>query len=349
MPALGDAKGRFQVDRLLSNLRWVLLLGVALLTFLEAFARGQVVLEPAYLLPRLFLLCVAVLYNVAVVILLSRGSISRLLPAITLFVDTLLIIGLVLTSGGMASLLLVFGLFPVLTAALRFDQPISLLVSLMVTASLGGALYTISPRGPWSGPNPLFALMLALAIAAVVGSVLNMRLRAVFDRNRESEIETERRKLHAAREHSRLTFELASTLSASLKYNKVLDAVLEVADKGLKELGRDDAGQVGMPYEEQARRQVEDLVNLLDVAVDDVGLEDVLVPVVARRAVDVEEFRLALAGGELLEELPPGALAPAPRQREAPRLQARPGEVDGLHREGIEVLGAGEGGPVMVA
>jgi len=245
MPTLIDTKGRFQVDRLLSNLRWLLLVGAALLIFLEAFARGQGVFEAGYLLPRLLLLVVAALYNVAVIVVLSRGLVSHLFPAVTLILDTILIIGLVLTSGGMASLLLVFGLFPVLTAALRFDQPTSLLASLIVTAGLGGVLYAASPRSSWTGPNPLFALVLALAMAAVVGSVLNMRLRAIFERNRQEEIDAERRKLHAAREQSRLTSELASTLSATLKYDKVLDAVLEIAEKGLKELGRDDAIQVG--------------------------------------------------------------------------------------------------------
>ena len=245
MPTLLDTKGRFQVDRLLSNLRWLLLLGAALLIFLEAFARGRGVFELAYLLPRLLLLVVAVLYNVAVIVVLSRGPVSHLFPAITLVLDTVLIIGLVLTSGGMASLLLVFGLFPVLTAALRFEQPTSLLASLIVTGGLGGVLYAASPGSSWTGPNPLFALVLALAMAAVVGSVLNTRLRAISERNRQQEIDAERRKLHAAREQSRLTSELASTLSATLKYDTVLDAVLEIAEKGLKELGRDDAVQVG--------------------------------------------------------------------------------------------------------
>ncbi|MGD2146836.1 MAG: GAF domain-containing sensor histidine kinase [Anaerolineae bacterium] len=245
MPTLVDTKGRFQVDRLLSNLRWLLLLGASLLLFFEAFARGQGTIEVAYLLPRLLLVVVAVLYNLAVIIVLARGPVSHLFPAITLVLDTVLIIGLVLTSGGMASLLLVFGLFPVLTAALRFHQPTSLLASLIVTAGLGGVLFSATPRSSWTGPNSLFALVLALAMAAVVGSVLNMRLRAVSERNRQQEIDAERRKLHAAREQSRLTSELASTLSATLKYDTVLDAVLEIAEKGLKELGRDDAVQVG--------------------------------------------------------------------------------------------------------
>jgi signal transduction histidine kinase len=245
MPAPGEALNQSQIDRLLSNLRWALVLAMALILILDAFATGGDVPEAASLVPQILLLIVAVLYNIAVAFFLSHRPVSRLLPGLTLVVDVLLTIGLILSSGGLTSPLLLFGFFPVLTAALRFRQPVGLLVALIVAASFGGALYLVSPGASWAELNPLLVLVVALVLTAVVGSFLNEGAKGVVDRRRQAEIAEERRKLRAAREHSRLTFELASTLSATLNYNRVLRAVLEVGEKGMQELGQDSASQAG--------------------------------------------------------------------------------------------------------
>jgi signal transduction histidine kinase len=245
MPTPGEAPKQFQIDRLLSNLRWALLLGVALVMVLDAFATGGGGPGVGALLLRFALLLAAVVYNGAVTFLLARGPVSRFLPALTLVVDTLLSVSLILSSGGLSSPLLLFGLFPVLTAALRFDQPLSLIVALAVVASFGGTLYLVSPRPSWGELTPFLALMVVLVLTALVSSFLSERVKDLLDRRRREEIAVERRRLHAAREHSRLTFELASTLSATLNYNKVLRAVLEVGEKGMQELGQGSASQMG--------------------------------------------------------------------------------------------------------
>jgi signal transduction histidine kinase len=236
------------MDRLLRNLRWALLLGMVLVTGLDVLSSRESIQWAGFLLPRILLLLVAVLYNVAVTSLLSRASVSPHLPAFTLIVDVLLMLGLILSSGGLASSLLLFSFFPVLTAALRFNQPISLLAALLVVAGFGGPLYLLFPHGSWADLSPLLAFTGALLLTAVVGSLLGQGARAIVDRRRQAEIRAERRRLRAAREHSRLTFELASTLSATLNYNKVLRAVLEVGEKGMRELGQEGASQVGAVF-----------------------------------------------------------------------------------------------------
>jgi signal transduction histidine kinase len=212
---------------------------------LDAFADDGAVSGVPSQLPQILLVLGGILYNIVLNFLLSPQSISRFLPVATMVTDTLLIGALILSSGGLSSPLLFFISFPVLTSALRFGQPLGLLVSLIVTSSFGCALYLVSPHASWTELNPLFALEAALVLTAVVGSFLTEGVRGILDRKRQAEIATERRKLHAAREHSRLTFELASTLSATLNYNRVLEAVLEVGEKGLRELGQESASQVG--------------------------------------------------------------------------------------------------------
>lgn len=245
MPGRESSTTSFQLDWLISNLRWLLLVGVALIIFLDVFVRHTNLLEVASLIPQLVILVLAVLYNITVVLLLSHESPSQVLPIVTLVVDTLLTIGLIVSSGGLESPLLFFALFPILTASLRFSQAASLLIALGVTVSFGGVAFLISPPTGWTDLIPFGVFALVLLIASVISSFVSEEVKKIVARQRQEEQENERenRELDAARKHSRLTFELASTLSATLNYNKVLKAALEVAEKGMWELGHEDASQ----------------------------------------------------------------------------------------------------------
>jgi signal transduction histidine kinase len=76
----------------------------------------------------------------------------------------------------------------------------------------------------------------------VTGLVGN-RVKTTIAQRRRLDEEAELRRLRAAQEHSRAIFELASTLSATLNYNKVLEAVLEVGEAGMLELGQPSSSQ----------------------------------------------------------------------------------------------------------
>ena len=127
-----SAKSRFQVDWMISNLRWLLLVGVTFVSLTDIFVNRGGDLDPVYLLPQVFLLVIAALYNVGVTLLLSYNTLGRAIPVITLLIDTILSIGFVITSGGLSSPLLFFALFPILTTALRFHWLISLMVALVI-------------------------------------------------------------------------------------------------------------------------------------------------------------------------------------------------------------------------
>ena len=236
---------RSRIDWLISNLRWLLLVGVALVVFLDALVSSEGSVPVESLLPQIGLLVFAILYNAAVVLLLSHDSASRVLPFLTLVVDTALTVGLVLSTGGMDSPLLFFALFPILTSSLRFPPPTSLLAAPAVVASFGLAVLVFSPPARWSETLSLIVFSLGLLLAAAVSSFVSGEVRKLATRGQQREIENERRKLRTAQEHSRLTFELASTLSATLNYDTVLRAVLEVGEKGMQELGRERPDQVG--------------------------------------------------------------------------------------------------------
>jgi len=172
-------------------------------------------------------------------LLLLYGIFPRAIPVMTLLIDTVLTIGFVVTSGGLTSPLLFFALFPVLTAALRFPWMVSLLIALVIVLGCGFADYIIAPSDKaWLDLLPFAARSLILLLAALISGLIGAQMKQIIARTRQLEEETELRKLRTAQEHARVIFGLASTLSATLNYNKVLEAVLEVGEAGMRELGQ---------------------------------------------------------------------------------------------------------------
>lgn len=231
-------KGRFQVDWVISNLRWLLLVSVALVSFINAFVVYGESLSLFDLLPQLVLLILAALYNLGVMLILTNVTLRRFVPILTLLIDTFLTIGFVLVSGGLSSPLLFFGLFPILTAALRFPWWVSLCVSFLIVIGCGAMGYALeAPGKSWVNLIPFLISSLVLVMAALISGLVGNNIKDIVAQARRQEEEAELRKLRAAQEHSRVIFELASTLSATLNYNRVLQAVLEVGEAGMHEFG----------------------------------------------------------------------------------------------------------------
>jgi signal transduction histidine kinase len=247
MLTLQNVKERLQVDWLISNLRWLLLVSVAAVGFIYTHTSSNGLVDSASLVPQIVLLAAAVIYNVIVVLLLACRILPRVLPPVTLALDTLLTISFVIFSGGLTSPLLFFTLFPILTAALRFPWVVSLLVYAIAMTACALIGYFIAPPDTAVRDLMIFATSsLILLLATLVSGYAGDRVKKALARTRRLQEEAELRKLKSAQEHSRVIFELASTLSATLNYNKVLEAVLEVGEEGIRELGRPQPAHVGM-------------------------------------------------------------------------------------------------------
>ncbi len=242
-----SVRGRFQIDWIISNLRWLLLLSVAVVSVLHSpLVHGEVV-DPFSFIPQLTLIVIGALYNVGVMLLLYYGSLKQAIPILTLVIDTVLSISLVLASGGLTSPLLFFALFPILTAALRFPQAVSLGIAAFIILVCGFLGYLLAP--PITRDTALVSFIASsfiLGLAAVVSSTVGTQMKQIIARRRRQEEEAELRKLRAAREQSRVIFELASTLSATLNYHTVLEAVLEVGEAGMRELGQPDLTHISL-------------------------------------------------------------------------------------------------------
>ena len=234
-----SAKGRFQVDWVISNLRWLLLVSVTLVNLADIVTKRGGSLDLDYLLPQISLLVVAAVYNIIVTLLLFHNVLSRVMPVVTLLIDTVLTIGFVLASGDLSSPFLFFALFPILTAALRFHWLVSLVVALVIVTICGLVGYAIAPlEAQWVHLLSFTVSAVVLLLATLVTGLVGDRVKKTIAHKIRLEEEAELRRLRAAQEHSRAIFELASTLSATLNYNKVLEAVLEVGEAGMLELGQ---------------------------------------------------------------------------------------------------------------
>jgi signal transduction histidine kinase len=224
-----------QLDWLVGNLRWLLLVSVGIVTLLSP---NRAPLSDPHMALTLGLLLGGAAYNLLVMVWLAFHVPARPLPLLTLVIDSLLSVGLVFASGGMSSPLFFFCLFPVITAALRFGWIAGLITATgiaLVYALI--VLWPILPMIDLPRAFPVLLNLLILLFAAALTGTLSDKVRGIVTQMNVAEEEAELRKLHMAREQIRAVFEMAGTLGASLSYTRVLDAILDIASMGLKELG----------------------------------------------------------------------------------------------------------------
>lgn len=244
---LDSLRQRLQVEWVVSNLRWILLLTVLLVAFLDK-THG---FGGPYTLPLATLIGIGVLYNLILTLLLAVHLFPEPLPLAALVTDTMLAVGLMVVSGGPSSPLLFFGLLPIITAALRFSLWVSVLVALLLALGyLAPGLIHVPV--PASGPvlvnyilprvGNLAVLLLTAVLTGWIGAQMKQRVAQVCRLEEEEEL----RRLRTRQQQARLIFELASTLTATLNYQRVLEAILDVAEIGLQELGGQQVPLVGL-------------------------------------------------------------------------------------------------------
>jgi signal transduction histidine kinase len=156
--------------------------------------------------------------------------------------DTLVAILLLAPTGGWKSPLLMATLFPVLVASLRVGIEAGLATAVVVIFTYGvfaisdpefnnlGGLYQV-------GLNSLFLL----GVASVSG-LLNRQQKVTQERVESTELQSLRR----ANERAKAIYEMASTLSATLNYERVLTTMLNMSLMGLTEMAGPDDSLVGL-------------------------------------------------------------------------------------------------------
>ncbi|MBN2005257.1 MAG: GAF domain-containing protein [Anaerolineae bacterium] len=247
---MGDSE--FKIEWLFVSLRWFFLMAIAGIIGLDTMRS-----ETKFPALVIILLAIGAVGNMITMIALLRNTLGNPTRTLVLVEDTLLTLGFIVASGGTQSPLLFVSLIPIMSAAMRF----SFLASMIITLCVVIAYWFIAWRQLMPLPAASFGeilkhlsgylanglvLLLAGGTIAQLGSRINQTLNTERDR-REKEAAAS---IEAAHQKARLIFELASTLSATLNYERVLEAALDVSNAGLREFvageNNQEVSQTGM-------------------------------------------------------------------------------------------------------
>ncbi len=229
-------ESEFKIEWLYSNLRWFFLLAVGVVSTITAISSGTE-FPPTVIA----LLVIGGIANMLVMLLLILRSRRARIAPFTLILDIALTLGLILSSGGADSPLLFVSLIPIITTSLRYTWLVSVSMALLTSILYWwGSWISVGLETGITVPQVLGAasyiangLIILLAGGGV--SYIGTRIRQNLTEERKQQELAARNAIETAHQKVRLIFELASTLSATLNYERVLDAALDVTQAGLEE------------------------------------------------------------------------------------------------------------------
>jgi len=182
-------------------------------------------------------------YNLTITLLLTVRFLLRAIPIFTLIADTVTLVMLLALSGGAESPFFFFPLFPILVAALRFGWLAGVCAAAVFIATL--VLHQAFTWEAGQGAIQFFKAglysLLFLFAAAVSGSLSPHASSAELRRPSTSDSGHQ-----LTPDRYRMVVELASSLSASLNYERVLETILEISRFGFDELGLRVGESVGL-------------------------------------------------------------------------------------------------------
>ncbi|HEY89470.1 MAG TPA: sensor histidine kinase [Thermoflexia bacterium] len=241
-------ESEFKIEWLYSNLRWLYLVAVTAILSLQIITSDpRVVFAP----PVIALLITGIVGNLLVMLLLMLHAFHKPLITFTLILDVSLTLGLIGTTGGVESPLLFFSSIPIITTSLRHPWWVSLSAALGTVAVYGwSASQQIEPLPGasfgtlWNDYSMLLSRGAVLLFSGLTISYIGSKIKTELWEERHTHDKQAHSQIEAAHQRIRLIFELASTLSATLNHERVLQAALDISQTGLRELLDRDISQV---------------------------------------------------------------------------------------------------------
>jgi signal transduction histidine kinase len=227
-----------RMEWLIFNLRWLIIAAVAAFLFVGDRAGPVTNTDIGFLVA-------LVLFNIILTFLEFFGYWRPALPWISLAVDGVL--GLALFGAAEAGLgpLLWIGLLPSLTTALRHRWTSALLVAILFLAGQTAVILLTGGNDPVQLSrigSAAVVLLPATIVAAVVGQQLRRLLDAIYRREQQQGA----RQAQSLRKHARAIYDMASMVSATLDYEKVLDAALNFGALGAEGLPAASSEMIGI-------------------------------------------------------------------------------------------------------
>lgn len=221
-PVSSTSTDTAQIEWILGNLRWLLIVAMALAAALNPGSWQAS--ETAFIA----LLLLTGLYNLLVLLALVFVRSPLPLPAITLAGDVLITLSFIAITGGLSSPLFFFAFLPILTAALRIGWWAGELVTLGV---MGGLILWEWIQGRTGPAFPSFLVQgSVLALGALLAGAVGDRLKREILRELHARELTQRRLLAQIRQQLQGIFELAATLGQMRRTEEILHAALEVTE-----------------------------------------------------------------------------------------------------------------------
>jgi signal transduction histidine kinase len=238
-----DLYEQLDPDWLISHLRWLWLLSVFLFAWLKPVG------QPASPTVLLVLIGAGVVHNLFQVAALYARWYPAWLRILGIGLDTLLAILLMAITGGWKSPILPAVLFPVLVGSLRLGLEGGL-VSAVIIAFAYASFAIVDPE--FNNVERLYQVgvnvVLLVGVAFIIGVVFRQQQMSMA--RAESK---ELRSLRRASERARAIYDMASTLSATLNYKRVLTTMLDMSQLALADvvgarlsLARPDTSLVGL-------------------------------------------------------------------------------------------------------
>ena len=230
-----DGKGNCPASGPSFWLRWGVLACVVLAFLLDPVHR----LASSELI--LFLAAIAI-YNLAIALMIYLHLYFKALPVLTLFADIVVAMALIHLPSGVGGFYFIFAIFPILVAALRFSWLAGLLTAGVFV--LDAVFHTAIAWESGSHTALLSELgwfVVLYVLVAVVAGVVSERVpRAPVSGWRRRDATS------VVPEHLKMIYDMASSLSATLNYERVLEAILDISRLGFDELGLRIGESVGL-------------------------------------------------------------------------------------------------------
>ena len=223
------------VDKVLFQLRWILLLLVLPSIWLDA---GTITLSA----PLVLWISVGIVFNLLLGLLLRFPRLARFLPLPSLVFDTLLFGSLPYLVITPSNLPAYFSIFPAVVAAVRFWWLGTLIVTTILLTSLSIHFFL-----PLQNAAPRSLLSTAIPIIAMAG--LTLLVGYLTQHEKASAVKQaagELKDLRDAMAGAQLLYQTSDWLNLSSDYKPILESMLDAGVKGLPQARREDGPPVGM-------------------------------------------------------------------------------------------------------
>lgn len=211
----------YLIDWIVVSLRWLTLFGLAV-------SLGS---NTSFSLPVILTLLIAAIWNISLTML---AALNRRLPAhrqVCVAGDMLIAYLLFYLSGMLGSSLEWSGLLPLITASIYFQFSGALLVSLLNVLAQGFLALTVAPLTP-----VLVFVITLLPVYLAVGILLSYlvrRMGGILSKSQKTESASRKVSERSGQDRQKMIYNLVSTLSATINYQKVLEAALDLSANAL--------------------------------------------------------------------------------------------------------------------